>query len=77
MPYDFWDDVHTAITYEFDLTFYQMKRKTYNVLDWLKDFGGLRNALKLILGLLYTFIHYKSFKNFMVQKLYRPGSSKY
>ena len=24
MPYDFFDDVHVAVTYEFDLTYYEM-----------------------------------------------------
>ena len=40
-PYEYFDDVHIAITYEFDLNLYKIDRETYNFLDWLGDLGGL------------------------------------
>ena len=67
MTYDFFDDVHMAITFEFDLTFYEMERTAYNILDWIGDLGGLEAALLIFFGSLYGFIHYQSFNNFLVQ----------
>ena len=73
MTYDFFDDVHMAITFEFDLTFYEMERTAYNILDWIGDLGGLEAALLIFFGSFYGFIHYQSFNNFLVQKLYRTN----
>ena len=71
MTYDFFDDIHMAITFEFDLTFYRMERTAYNILDWIGDIGGLEAALLIFFAAFYGFLHYKSFDNFLVQKLYR------
>ena len=71
MPYDFFDDVLMAVTYEFDLTFYEMERTAYNILDWFGDLGGLLEALLVFFGAIYGFVHYETFNNFLVQKLYR------
>ena len=75
MPYDFYDDVQTAITFEFDLTFYEMERTAYNILDWFGDLGGLLEALLVFFGAIYGFVHYETFNNFLVQKLYRTDES--
>ena len=40
-PYEFPDDVHVLISYEFDLNMYVINRDTYTSLDWLGDVGGL------------------------------------
>ena len=39
-PYEYFDDVHIAITFEFDLNLYRIDRDTYSLLDWLGDIGG-------------------------------------
>ena len=75
MPYDFFDDVLMAVTYEFDLTFYEMERTAYNILDWFGDLGGLLEALMVFFGAIYGFVHYETFNNFLVQKLYRTDES--
>ena len=75
MPYDFFDDVLMAVTYEFDLTFYEMERTAYNILDWFGDLGGLLEALMVFFAAIYGFIHYETFNNFLVQKLYRTDES--
>ena len=75
MPYDFFDDVLMAVTYEFDLTFYEMERTAYNILDWFGDLGGLLEALLVFFGAIYGFVHYETFNNFLVQKLYRTDES--
>ena len=75
MPYDFYDDVQIAITFEFDLTFYEMERTAYNILDWFGDLGGLLEALLVFFGAIYGFVHYETFNNFLVQKLYRTDES--
>ena len=63
------------MTFEFDLNFYEIDRATYNLLDWLGDLGGLKEALMIIFGLIYGFVHYQSFENYLVSKLYRPKGS--
>ena len=75
MPYDFFDDVLMAVTYEFDLTSYEMERTAYNILDWFGDLGGLLEALLVFFGAIYGFVHYETFNNFLVQKLYRTDES--
>ena len=50
MPYDFFDDIQLSITFEFDLTLYEMERTAYNVLDWIGDIGGLLEALLVFFG---------------------------
>ena len=58
LPYNFIDDVHVAVTFEFDLTFYKMERTAYNILDWFGDLGGLLEALLIFFGAFYGFLHY-------------------
>ena len=41
------------------------------MLDWIGDIGGVEAALLIFFGVLYRFVHFKSFDNFLVQKLYR------
>lgn len=60
-----------AISIEFDLNQYRIDREAYNLLDWLGDVGGLKEALMMIgIGLLSIF-NYNSYDNFMVSKLYQ------
>ena len=47
-----------SVSYEFDLDFHRIDRETYNSLDWLGDLGGLKEALTLILGVIYMLFHY-------------------
>ena len=72
-PYEFFDDVHTSVTFEFNLNYLRIDRETYNALDWLGDIGGLKTALVIILGLVYSLIQYHVFEDFLVSKLYRPN----
>ena len=73
-PYEFFDDVHTVVSYEFDLNLYEVDRSTYSFLDWLGDLGGLKEALIIIFGSFYGFIHYQSFENYLVSHLYRASN---
>ena len=41
-PYEFFDNVHATISFEFDLNLYRLDREAYNNLDWLGDIGGLQ-----------------------------------
>ena len=43
--YDFVDNVHMAITYEFSRDLVVIKRKVYGFLDFMGDIGGLAGAL--------------------------------
>ena len=58
LPYNFPNNVHVAVTFEFDLTYYEMERTAYNLLDWCGDLGGLLEALLVIIGAIYMFLHY-------------------
>ena len=52
-----------------------MERTAYNILDWFGDLGGLLEALMVFFAAIYGFIHYETFNNFLVQKLYRTDES--
>ena len=69
-PYEFADDIHMSVSYEFDLDFYRIDRETYNSLDWLGDLGGLKEALMGLLWVFYTLFHYQTFENYLVSKLF-------
>ena len=75
-PYEFFDDVHTAVSFEFDLNYYKIDRETYNTLDWLGDLGGLKEALVIILGLIIGAVNFNNFKDFLVSKLYKPTTKR-
>ena len=60
-----------SVSYEFDLDFHRIDRETYNSLDWLGDLGGLKEALTLILGVIYMLFHYQTFENYLVSQLFK------
>ena len=70
-PYEYYDDVHIAIAYEFDLNLYRIDREAYNLLDWLGDLGGLKEALIIILGFIFGLFNYHTFEDYLVSQLYR------
>ena len=73
-PYEFFDDVHTSVSFEFDLNFYRIDRETYNTLDWFADLGGLYEALVILLTIIYGLVHYHAFRDYLVSKVYKPPS---
>ena len=75
-PYEFLDDVHTVISYEFDLNMYRIDREAYNTLDWLGDIGGLKEALSLIFLAIISVFNYNALENYMVTQLYRGETKK-
>jgi len=40
-PYEFPDNVHMQVTFEFDLDLHRIDRDVYSILDWIGDMGGL------------------------------------
>ena len=65
-PYEFPDDIHQSISFEFDLDYYRIDRETYNMLDWFADLGGLKEALVFLLGIIYAVFHYKKLEDYLV-----------
>ena len=74
-PYEYWDDCHIAITYEFDLNLYKIDRDSYSLLDWLGDIGGFQGALVLFLGIFFSLFNYHTFEDQMVAQLYRAETA--
>ena len=72
-PYEFDDDIHMIVSFEFDLNKMKIDREVYNLFDWLGDIGGLEAALILILGYVNSFVNYEAFEDFLVSKLFRPS----
>ena len=70
-PYEFPDDIHLSVSYEFDLDFHRIDRETYNSLDWLGDLGGLKEALAGLFGAIYVLFHYQTFENYLVSQLFK------
>ena len=60
-PYEYFDQVHTAVVFEFDLNLYRIDREAYNMLDWLGDIGGLKEALTIILTFVFAVFNYHTF----------------
>ena len=70
-PYEYPDDSHTVIAYEFDSNLYKVEREVYNLLDWLGDLGGLKEAVMIILGFIFGLFNYHTFADYLVSQLYR------
>ena len=70
-PYEFRDNVHIQVTFEFDLDFTVTDRQVYSILDWLGDTGGLVEALFFIGGTVLILFNYTQFESLMVRHLYR------
>ena len=76
-PYEYKEDTaHIAVTYEFDLNLYRIDREAYNVLDWLGDLGGLKEAVTIVFGLFIGIFHYHTFEDYLTSKMYRSETSK-
>ena len=75
-PYEYFDDVHIAIAYEFDFNEYRIDREVYNLFDWLGDMGGLKEAVMLILGFIFNVFNYHTFGDYLVSQLYRAETQK-
>ena len=75
-PYEYPDDVHISVTYEFDLNYYRIDREAYNLLDWLGDIGGLKEAIMIILGFIFGLFNYHTFEDYLVSHFYRSETSK-
>ena len=74
-PYEYPDNVHFALAFEFDLNLYRIDREAYNLLDWLGDIGGLKEALMIILGFIFGLFNYNTFENYLTSLLYRAAAS--
>ena len=59
-PYDFRDDIMSAITYEMDMDLRMLRRKVYTIMDFLGDVGGLSSSLFAIFGALLIIFQYKA-----------------
>lgn len=74
-PYEFPDNVHLQVTFEFDLTLYRVDRDVYSLLDWVGDVGGLNEGLyigfKIVLGLFQFMV----LEHLLIEKLYLKPQS--
>lgn len=75
-PYEYPDNVHFALAYEFDLNEYRIDREAYNMLDWLGDIGGLKEAMMIIFGFIFGLFNYHTFEDYLVSKLYRATTAR-
>ena len=48
-----------AITYEMSMNRHEYTRTVYNILDFMRDMGGLFNALTLIFGTIIAILQYR------------------
>ena len=66
-PYEFLDDVHMVISYEFDMTMHVINRDTYTFLNWLGDIGGLGEGLTIVIGFVIALFNYNNFEDHLVR----------
>ena len=63
--------MHISIAYEFDLNQKRINRNAYNLLDWLGDLGGLKEAVVIVFSFIIGVVNYRNFEDSMVSHLYR------
>ena len=69
--WDFPDDVHTVITYEFNRDLSMIKRKVFSILDFLGSIGGLAGALVALFSVAIIIFQYKATIFYMGNNLYK------
>ena len=70
-PYEFFDNIHVSVTYEFNLDLTYIDRKVYSVLDLLGDVGGLGEALFFMGSFLLAILKYNKLDSILVNELFR------
>ena len=75
-PYEFFDNVHIAITYELDPDYYQSEVHVYNALDMLGDIGGLQYSLVIVLSSILMLMHHNKMENYLVSQMFHVVNAK-
>ena len=57
-PYDFFDNIQTAIAFEMNLDLKRIDRSIYSFLDFLGDIGGLAGSLHAFAGVAVGLLMY-------------------
>ena len=70
-PYEYFDSVHTAITYEMNLNRIKIQRNVFSTFELLGDIGGVQSILLTLVGFIMSAYHYQRFELYMTSKLYR------
>lgn len=73
-PYEYKNDVHIQVTFEFDLDLTVINRQVYSFLDWLGDTGGLGEALFIGGGFILWILNTAQLEALIVRNLYRIRS---
>ena len=68
--YDWNDNIHMAIAFEFDRDLNHVHRKVYGILDFLGDIGGLAGSLHVIFGAGVIIFRYKAVLSYMSNRLF-------
>ena len=69
-PYEYFDDVHFAISYELNRDLDVYEREVYTSLDWAGNLGGLFEGLSLLFGILVAILNYNYYENYIVAHLF-------
>ena len=69
-PYEFPDNVHLQISFEFDLTLYRVDRDVYSILDWIGDVGGLNEGIFVFFQFLLVFSQFFDMEHFLIERLF-------
>ena len=69
-PYEFPDNVHVQVTYEFNLDLHRIDRDVYSVLDWISDIGGLKDGLILVIIVVVSFLNFYKFDHYLIENLF-------
>ena len=69
-PYEFVDNVHIQVSFEFDLTLYRVDRDVYSTLDWVGDVGGLYEGFYLFLYVILIASQFNEFEHLLIERLF-------
>ena len=72
-PYEWPDNVHIQVTFEFDLNLYLIDRSVYSFLDWIGDVGGLNEGLFLCFKLIIVLSQFYDLEHLLIEYLYREN----
>ena len=68
-PYEYLDNVHVALSYEFDRNLVTYEREAYTTFEWFGNVGGLAEGLHLFFGMFVMITNYNFYKVYMVSEL--------
>ena len=70
-PYEYYDNVHIAISWEMNLDMIQLDRTVYSMIDLIGNIGGVIYGLTIFFSYLIGVVNFNKFEHYMIEQLFR------